>query len=145
MSNRRVRIYQGGIEGEPSTIIGFSLSAGIPEAALNEFCAETGHNGRYLHPTTLPRSDGEAHERPTWRERRRNQRDKRVLRSLGGCSWGYYEVVPPMEDDMLRQLAEVCSQHIKCGNDEGLLIDNRDTPSPFQPYDRRGKVIARWQ
>lgn len=133
MANPRVRIYRGGIEGEPSNIIGFSASALIDRDILDEFCDQNGLEGRCLAITS--ETDDLAEQ---------DQRDQRVLHELGGCSWFYYEVIPPLSDEMINELEGVCIRNIDPGHNTGYLIDNRNDESPFESYDDRGEVIAQW-
>ena len=128
MANRYVRIYskpEG--YGEPATLLGFSWSAVPDDEGLDDFTS-------YLHTSgnTVREVDFQA------------EPDLDMLLALGGVSSFYLEIKPPLREEQLTDLGQLCTRHVTTGNNYGYLIDNRTTKSPFEPFDLRGKYIAKW-
>lgn len=127
MANRYVRLYNG---PEQSNIIGFSMSA-IPDksADLEGYLAEKGYNTH----------------RYDWLNEEPDPKDEEVIRKLGGVSFMYLGVRPPLKDEHIKEFAGWCRDHVDPYHNSGLLIDNRDTPSPIEPFDYHPQdVIATW-
>lgn len=127
MANRYVRLYNG---PEQTNIIGFSMSA-VPEqsADLEGYLSERGY---------------ETHEYD-WLGEDANPRDKEVIKKLGGVSFMYLGVQPPLKDEHIQEFAGWCRAHVDPYHNSGLLIDDRNTPSPIEPFSySRRDVIAEW-
>lgn len=127
MANRYVRLYNG---PEQSNIIGFSMSA-VPDKSsdLEGFLS---HKGYEVHEYNCWGNEADPH-------------DAEVIQKLGGVSFAYLGVQPPLKDEHIKGLGVWCSEHIDPYHNSGLLIDNRDTPSPIEPFDYMPQdVIARW-
>ena len=125
MANRYVRLYNG---PEQSTIIGFSASA-VPDQQANvdgffeERGYETHHFERYGEEVT--------------------EEDKAVLRNLGGVSFMYLGIKPPLADTHIDEFVGWCRQNVDPYHNSGLLIDNRDDPSPISPFSVHN-IVAEW-
>jgi hypothetical protein len=130
MANRYVRIYQKPEgHGEPATIIGFSYSAVPDQEGLEDFQSYFKN-----HAQTIRELGATAREIS----------DKEMLEELNGVSAYYLEIQPPLQDEQLSALGQLCTQHVYTGNNYGFLIDNRATKSPFEPFDLRGDLLAKW-
>jgi hypothetical protein len=127
MANRYVRLYNG---PEQSNIIGFSMSA-IPEqsADLEGYLAEKGY---------------ETH-RYEWFGEEANPKDEEVIKKLGGVSFMYLGVQPPLKDEHIQEFAGWCRNNVDPYHNSGLLIDNRNTLSPIEPFSYSpSDVVADW-
>jgi hypothetical protein len=92
----------------------------------------------------LSRKGYEVHEYERWGEEA-SPHDVEVIRKLGGVSFAYLGVQPPLKDEHVKELGIWCAEHIDPYHNSGLLIDNREASSPVEPFDYRAQdVIARW-
>ena len=58
--------------------------------------------------------------------------NRKRMRSLGGVSWKYLEVVPPLSEDLFAGLGKICEKLVDPGPNSGVLMDNRNDPvRPF--------------
>lgn len=123
MTNRYVRVYQG---PENTNIIGFSASAS-PEASdgFEQFLEDREYQiKKYEHNTDEFNS---------------------VVRKLGGVSYTYYGIEPPLKAEDEKDLARWCAKHVDTMHNYGFLIDNRLTTETFKPFhDRDQRIIAEW-
>jgi len=127
MANRYVRLYNG---PEQSNIIGFSMSA-VPdkEADIEGFLSSKGY---------------EVHEYKDWGEDA-DPHDDEVIKKLGGVSCVYFGIRPPLKDEHVKEFSAWCAKHVDPYHNSGLLIDNRETPSPIQPFGYSSQdLIAEW-
>lgn len=123
MSSRYVRVYQG---PENTNVIGFSASA-IPEESdgFEEFLNEKGYEvKKYDHDS---------------------DKFETVIRKLGGVSYAYYGIEPPLKPEDERDLARWCAAHVRTNYNYGFLIDNRMTKGELRAFhDRDQRIIAEW-
>lgn len=118
MSNRYVRIYS---VSESADALGFSMSA-IPDEQPAEFFNRHNYTSRWL--------DWDSPE------------DRATIKEIGGVSGGYCLIEPPLREDIIRDLAKWCIDHIDPSHNMGFLFDNRGG-RPVEPYDSNGR-IASW-
>lgn len=124
MANRYVRMYSG---PEKSTMIGFSAGA-IPdnEAGLHQFFQDRGYETHQYerHGEVVP------------------ERDKQVLEQLGGVSFMYLGIKPPIAEKHVDEFAGWCKQNVDPYHNSGLLLDNRGD-TEVAPFSTRN-IIAEW-
>ena len=130
MANRYVRLHNkpAGF-GEPGSMIGFSMSAGLGQSEIQDFTdyfAGHGQQVRELSPSNA------------------TAKDKELVFAVGGVSYQYLEIEPPISDDQLQAIGSLCAEHVDPGHNMGFLIDNRATDGPLRPFDNRGAIVARW-
>lgn len=125
MANRYVRLYEG---PENSSIIGFSPSA-IPDnyERFQRFFNDRGYD---------------THDYD-WLGKESDKSDQEVIQKLGGVSFHYLGVRPPMSEQHINEFASWCTQNIDPGRNTGLLVDNRESQMPLEPYSG-GEVITSW-
>ena len=128
MANRYVRIYTKPANlGEPGSILGFSMSASLGAEEFEAFDDYFTSQGRQIRELDY-----------------RNTKDQELMRMLGGVSAQYFEVQPPISDEQVSILGQLCASYIDPSHNSGFLIDNRDTPGPLAPFDPRGALVAQW-
>lgn len=128
MANRYVRLYRNPGKRETSTLIGFSMSASDVDPVHNKDWQEmlTGFN--YEVRELLPDK----------------RSDRKKLDALAGVSFRYFEIRPPLAEEHIPSVARLCAQQVDPYHNDAYLLDNRNLPPPFRPFDSRGTVIARW-
>ena len=125
MANRYVRLYRGP-EAEPSTVIGFSMSAWpSDEQKWDDFFDERGYS----------------HAELDWRD----EKDYATISKIGGVSMRYVNIEPPIADEHLGDFASLCARLIDPYHNGGYLIDHRYNSGKIAPFDtRNGVILGRW-
>lgn len=129
-------MYNGTNPERPTTVIGFSSSVGDSAAAMAAFIT-----------TSLTTPEGRVHEASEPFVKQQFARDASELtpdpRSPEDSLCGVQiEVYPPLGAAAIRAVGEWCAAAVDCGQNFGLLIDNRQSP-PGQNLGG-GEVIYRW-
>jgi hypothetical protein len=129
MANSYIRIYdKPNNEGTPATWLGLSATPASDlrqkETEFFDFFHRNGH--------TINEVDA------------KDTINMQRIRALGGVSWSYMEVVPPLPDELFTELGKVCELLVEPESNSGVLIDNRNDPFPTTPYSSASKVVNMW-
>jgi hypothetical protein len=80
-----------------------------------------------------------------WFGEEANPKDEEVIKKLGGVSFMYLGVQPPLKDEHIQEFAGWCRNNVDPYHNSGLLIDNRNTLSPIEPFSYSpSDVVADW-
>ncbi len=129
MANSYIRIYDKPNDGgTPATWLGLSATPAYDlRERESEFSAFFQERGFSIKPVD-PEEAG----------------NRKRMRSLGGVSWEYREVTPPLPEDLFAELGKICEKLVDPGPNSGVLMDNRNDPVRSTRNSLASQVIYSW-